>query len=141
MPGIVRYGVYVPFFRLARASFGGGKGERAAASYDEDSLSLAVEAGREALRGAPEVQGVLFATTSPPYAEKLNASTLHAALHLPHGVLAADLGGSTRAGLSGLLLSNIVANLRVGSNSQVRPRTFSAVTGCSLRCYRNPRGS
>jgi 3-hydroxy-3-methylglutaryl CoA synthase/uncharacterized OB-fold protein len=109
VPGIVRYGAYVPFFRLQRTGFGAGKGERAVASYDEDALSMAVEAGREALRGAPEVHGVLFATTSPPYAEKLNASTLHAALHLPHRVSAADLAGSTRGGLAGLLLAADIA--------------------------------
>jgi len=109
LAGIVRYGAYVPFFRLPRTAFGAGKGERAVASYDEDSASMAVEAAREALRGAPEVHGVLFATTSPPYAEKLNASTLHAALDLPRAVSAADLGASTRAGIAGLLLASDLA--------------------------------
>jgi 3-hydroxy-3-methylglutaryl CoA synthase/uncharacterized OB-fold protein len=117
VPGIVRYGAYVPFFRLARAGFGAGKGERAVASYDEDALSMAVEAGREALRGAPEVQGLLFASTSPPYAEKLNASTLHAALDLAPAVSAADLAGSTRAGLAGLLLALDIA--RAGRSTLV----------------------
>ena len=104
MAGIVRYGTYVPYFRLTRAAMGGGKGERAVASYDEDATSLGVEAAREALRGAPEVQQLLFATTNPSYAEKLNAATLHAACNLPASVAASDLGGSTRAGLAALLL-------------------------------------
>jgi len=102
--GIVRYGTYVPYFRLTRAAMGGGKGERAVASYDEDATSLGVEAAREALRGAPPVEQLLFATTNPAYAEKLNAATVHAACNLPAGVAATDLGGSTRAGLAGLLL-------------------------------------
>jgi 3-hydroxy-3-methylglutaryl CoA synthase len=101
--GIVRYGSYVPFFRLTRAAMGGGKGERAVASYDEDSVSLAVEAAREALRDAPAADALLFATTSPPYAEKLNAATLGAATNLPRGLRAQDLGGSSRAGLTALL--------------------------------------
>jgi len=104
LAGIVRYGSYVPFFRLSRAALGGGKGERAVASYDEDAVSMAVEAGREALRGAPPVDQLLLATTSPAYAEKLNAAIVHAALRLPDACGAADLGGSTRAGLQGLLL-------------------------------------
>ena len=34
MAGIVRYGSYVPYFRLTRAAIGAGKGERAVASFD-----------------------------------------------------------------------------------------------------------
>jgi len=109
LPGIVRYGAYVPFFRLPRTALGAGKGERAVASYDEDSVSMAVEAAREALPSGQEIHGVLLATTSPPYAEKLNASTLHAALNLPSGIWAADLGASTRAGMVGLLLAADIA--------------------------------
>ena len=97
MAGIVRYGTYVPYFRLTRAAMGGGKGERAVASYDEDATSLGVEAAREALRGAPEVQQLLFATTNPAYAEKLNAATLHAACNLPASVAASDLGGKEKS--------------------------------------------
>ncbi len=106
MSGIVRYGSYVPFFRIQRSAMGGGRGERAAASYDEDSASLAVEASREALRELPEdtvVDTVVFASTSAPYSEKLNAATLQAATNLPKSVSAFDMGGSTRSGLSALL--------------------------------------
>ena len=104
MAGIVRYGSYVPYFRLTRAAIGGVKGERAVASYDEDAASMAVEAGRDALRGGVAVDTLLFATISPPYAEKLNAATIQAALDLPEGIAAVDLGGSTRMGLAALLL-------------------------------------
>ena len=106
MSGIVRYGSYVPFFRIQRSAMGGGRGERAAASYDEDSASMAVEASREALRELPDgaaVDTVVFASTSPPYSEKLNAATLQAATNLPKAVAALDFGGSSRAGLSALL--------------------------------------
>jgi hydroxymethylglutaryl-CoA synthase len=102
--GIIRYGSYVPYFRLTRAAIGGGKGERAVASYDEDSVSMAVEAARDALRGGQSVDAILFATTSPPYAEKLNAATIQAALDLPESVASVELGGSSRMGLSALLL-------------------------------------
>jgi len=113
MAGIVSYGSYVPYRRLKRAAIAlvlgvaAGKGERAVASFDEDSVSMAVEALRDALRGAPgaNVQSLLFATTTPPYAEKLNAAIIGAAAQLPAEIRAADLTGSVRAGLSALLQS------------------------------------
>ncbi len=63
MVGIVSYGSYVPYRRLKRAAIGqalgipAGKGERAVASFDEDSVSMAVEAARDALRTAPATAG------------------------------------------------------------------------------------
>ena len=104
MAGIVRYGSYLPYFRLQRAAMGAGKGERAVASYDEDSVSMAVEAARDAVRGGVAVDTVLFATTSPAYAEKLDAATIQAALDLPESVGSVGLGGSSRMGLAALLL-------------------------------------
>lgn len=104
MAGIIRYGSYVPYFRLQRSAIGAGKGERAVASYDEDSVSMAVEASRDAVRGGVSVDTLLFATISPPYAEKLNAATIQAALDLPESIAAVELGGSTRMGLGALLL-------------------------------------
>ena len=103
MAGITRYGSYLPYNRLERAALGAGKGERTVASYDEDSVSMAVEAGRDAVRGGREIETLLFATTSAPYAEKLNAATIAAALDLPRTVRALELGSSTRMGLGALL--------------------------------------
>jgi len=113
VPGITRYSSYVPFFRLSRAAaFGAGRGERAVASYDEDAVSMAVESARDALAGPAGTDGiraVAFATTSPPYAEKLNAATVHAALGLPDAAASFELGSSFRAGLSALLVGLDVA--------------------------------
>jgi 3-hydroxy-3-methylglutaryl CoA synthase/uncharacterized OB-fold protein len=82
-----------------------GKGERSVASYDEDSVSMAVEAVRDALRGAPtaDTQALFFATTTPPYGEKLNAAIIGAATQLPVEIRAADMTGSVRAGISSML--------------------------------------
>ena len=81
MAGIVSYGSYVPYRRLKRAAIAAvlgtpaGKGERAVASFDEDSVSMAVEAARDALSPRrPVTFRLFFATTTPPYAEKLNAA-------------------------------------------------------------------
>ncbi|MGD9983659.1 MAG: OB-fold domain-containing protein [Porticoccaceae bacterium] len=105
MSGILRYGSYIPYFRLDRQAAGIGRGERAIASYDEDSVSMAVEAGRQALGGAA-VDTLMFATTSPPYAEKLNAAAISAALDLPAHTRSLELGGNSRMGLAGLLLAS-----------------------------------
>jgi hydroxymethylglutaryl-CoA synthase len=112
MAGIVRYGSYVPYFRLTRAAIGAGKGERAVASFDEDAVSMAVEAARDAVRGGVALDAVLFATLSPAYAEKLDTATIQAALDLPESVSSVALGGSSRMGLAGLLLGLDLAAAR-----------------------------
>src|SRR5579862_3159351 len=111
MAGIVSYGSYVPYRRLKRSAIAAvlgtpaGKGERAIASFDEDSVSMAVEAARDALKSAPpgEVQALIFATTTPPYAEKLSAAVIGAATQLPAEIRASDMTGSVRAGMSAIL--------------------------------------
>jgi hydroxymethylglutaryl-CoA synthase len=111
MAGIVSYGSYIPYRRLKRAAIAAllgapaGRGEKAVASFDEDSISMGVEALRDALKSNPGVVpgSLLFATTTAPYAEKLNAAIVGAAARLPVEIRAADLTGSARAGLSGLL--------------------------------------
>jgi hydroxymethylglutaryl-CoA synthase len=111
MVGIVSYGSYVPYRRLERAAIAqvlgvpADKGERAVASFDEDSVSMAVEAARDALRSASGAapEALFFATTTPPYADKLNAAIVGAAVRLPVELRAADVTGSVRAGLTGFL--------------------------------------
>ena len=102
--GIISAAGYLPHWRLQRSAvaavLGGsqGKGTRTVASYDEDSLTMAVEAGRRALGRAGStardaVGSLWFATTSPTYAEKTNATIAQAALRLDADVLAADAAG------------------------------------------------
>ncbi len=110
MNGIVAYGVYLPYYRLDRKAIGaalgvpGAKGTRSVASYDEDSTSMAVEAGRLALRAAPGVKprGLYFATAVPPYLDKTNATAVHAALGLDADAMAFDMVGSVRSGAGAL---------------------------------------
>jgi 3-hydroxy-3-methylglutaryl CoA synthase/uncharacterized OB-fold protein len=115
MNGLLSYGAYVPRHRLSRPDIratlgsGGGKGSRAVASYDEDSVSMGVEAARIALGGvAVRPQRLYFATAAPPYLDKTNATVLHAALELDRAALAVDLGGAPRSG-SGALLAAVDA--------------------------------
>ncbi len=104
MSGIISYGAYVPYYRLIRKAMGGGKGERAIASHDEDAVSMSVEAGRGALANSPAIDTLVFATNSAPYAEKLNATAICAALDLPAQVNTIELANNTRMGLAALLL-------------------------------------
>jgi len=115
MTGILRYGVYVPYFRLPRSeisgAWGGSReaGEKAVASHDEDSLTLAVEAARNCLHGIDRssVDGVFFASTTSPYLEKQGASFLASVLDLPSSILTADFSNSLRAGTTALELARI----------------------------------
>jgi len=111
MAGIVSFGTYVPFHRISRKTIGaalgtaGGKGERSVAAYDEDAVTMAVEAARDCIHGrdVSGIRALYFATTDPPYIEKLNAATIHAALDLPAPVRSLDLSCSLRAGLGSMI--------------------------------------
>jgi hydroxymethylglutaryl-CoA synthase len=108
--GILSYGAYVPFHRLDRQEVGqalgvpAGKGTRAVASYDEDTTTLAVEAGREALRARPEIsaEALYLATASPAYQDKTNATAVHAALGCDGAAPAFDMTGAVRSGVGAL---------------------------------------
>lgn len=110
MAGLVAYGVHIPHYRLQRAAIGqvlgsgGGRGTRAVASYDEDSTSMAVEASRQALANVDTstVESLYFATAVPAYADKTNATAVHAALDLPQHAFAADMAGAVRSGVAAL---------------------------------------
>lgn len=88
------------------------------ANYDEDSLTMASEATLNALGGldASKVGACLFASTTPPYAEKSNATLLATVADLPIEVLTADLGGSLRCGTTSLRMAFDL--VRAGTASQ-----------------------
>ncbi|MEL6893643.1 MAG: OB-fold domain-containing protein, partial [Actinomycetota bacterium] len=123
MLGIVSYGVYLPFWRLDRSEItstlgqGGGRGTRAVAGYDEDSTSLGVEAGRLALRSlAADVDAphlLTFATTSPGYLDKTNATAVHAALRLDLSTPAFDSIGSARSGIGAAWMAQAAGGMAV----------------------------
>jgi len=67
---------------------------------------MAVEAARSALRGRKiSLQQLLFSTVSPTYADKTNATVIHAALRLNDSVTALDLGASVRSAVGGLMMA------------------------------------
>ncbi|HEU5479363.1 MAG TPA: hypothetical protein VFU90_05995, partial [Candidatus Tumulicola sp.] len=110
MRGIISAAGYVPYRRLQRSEIaklfgaGGGRGTRSVASYDEDTTTMGVEAARLALhRAGSTAPSVLwFATASPAYLDKNNASTVHAALRLDSDIAAFDFGGALRSSVGAL---------------------------------------
>ncbi len=111
MRGIRSYAAYVPYRRLERKDvasvFGGapGRGQRTVASFDEDTTTLGFEAARLALRsvGGAAPDALWFATAEPAYAEKTNATAIHAALRLDPTVAVMDVNGAVRSGVGAFL--------------------------------------
>lgn len=110
MRGIIATGTHLPHRRLDRAAVaaffgkGGGTGTRTVASFDEDTTTMGAEAARAAVASATgvDVDALWFATASPAYLEKTNASAIHATLRLDASVPAFDFGGAHRSGTGAL---------------------------------------
>jgi len=105
LPGISAYGAYVPRYRLGAETDGwDSAGQRSVANFDEDSVSMAVAAAIDCLNGREreEIDGLLFATTTPPYAEKQCASIIATALDLRRDIFTADITDVLRAGTTAL---------------------------------------
>lgn len=110
MVGITAFGAYIPYNRLDRRKIAEAygepvpPGEKAVANYDEDSVTMAVEAARDCLGGSRvSPGGVYLATTTPPYREKQSATTVAAALDAPDNVRTADFTSTLRAGSTALM--------------------------------------
>ena len=105
MAGIAAFGAYVPRYRLGGDTAGwNSKSERSIANFDEDSVTMGVAAGLDCLQGADRqsVDGIIFATTTPPYAEKQCAAIIANALDLRRDIFSADITGVLRAGTAGI---------------------------------------
>jgi len=117
MIGIISYGGYIPRYRLDRkliyqatgwmnpGNIGNAKGEKSVANFDEDSITMAVAAGIDCLKGQDrsQVEGVYLASTTLPYKERLNSGIVTAAFGLDDHVRAADFTGGLKAGTTALM--------------------------------------
>jgi len=122
--GIHAFGGYVPRLRLQRATIAEanawfnpalktlGRGERAIAGWDEDSITMAVEAARDCLarRGRNGIAQVILASTTLPFQDRQNAGVVAEALHIAGAVGTLDIAGSQRAGTSALIAAGQVAS-------------------------------
>jgi hydroxymethylglutaryl-CoA synthase len=108
MAGIIDFGSYLPLYRYARAEQGKAwdlkqampmlSGERTVANYDEDTVTMAVEAVLNCLEGHDRtmIDALYFASTTAPFAEKSAAATVAISSDL-HVARAGDFANSLRA--------------------------------------------
>jgi hydroxymethylglutaryl-CoA synthase len=117
MPGIAAWGACIPRLRVARETIAeamgwlkqpgdrAARGARSACNWDEDSLTLAVEAAADALpeaAGRREIGRVTLASTTFPFADRSQSALLATALGLPGEVRTSDEAGSQRGGTAAL---------------------------------------
>lgn len=144
--GIIGYGGYIPPKRVSVAEIARRQGksaeqviaslgvkQKAAAAPDEDTVSLAVESARKALRQAkikPKKLGaVLVGSESHPYAVKPTGSIVGEILGIGNDYLTVDLEFACKAGTSAMILvaglieaGLIDCGLAIGSDvAQARP--------------------
>jgi 3-hydroxy-3-methylglutaryl CoA synthase len=116
MVGITGFGGYVPRLRLQRQAIvaahkwadpslaGKAKGERSMCNWDEDAVTMGVEAARACLASdtaPPDI--VYFASTSAPFADRQNAGIVATALGLPEEIASVDVTSSQRSGTTALI--------------------------------------
>ncbi|HOE17040.1 MAG TPA: zinc ribbon domain-containing protein [Syntrophorhabdaceae bacterium] len=108
MVGIISYGGYIPLWRLSRSAIAAGlKGEKAIAGFDEDSITMAVAAAAECLKGVDrnDIDALILCSTTLPYVEKQSAAILARALDLRKDILTTDITGCLRGGTIGLRIA------------------------------------
>ncbi|MFW9822053.1 MAG: OB-fold domain-containing protein [Candidatus Thorarchaeota archaeon] len=110
MVGIKSYGAYLPKYLLSREiiakawDFPSRPGNKAVANADEDSLTMAIEAGIDCLSGidSKSIDGIFFASTTQVYTEKDSASFIATVLDLREDIITADFTDSLKAGTTAL---------------------------------------
>lgn len=139
---ILGYGAYIPFYRLptseiARVWKGGGSGpnlEKAVASMDEDTVTMAIEAARHAMRmaGITELGAVFVGTESKPYAVKPTSTMVAQALG-QHHTLAADLEFACKAGTEAIqVITGLVGSGMIGTGLAIGMDTAQGRPGDDL---------
>jgi 3-hydroxy-3-methylglutaryl CoA synthase len=138
--GITAWGAYIPRLRLDRSAIaathawmapslkGLAKGRRAYCCWDEDVVTMAVEAARICMhqQDRAQIKEIQLVSTTAPFADLQSSAIVAVALRLSGEVRALDLGGSQRAGIAALsvgLERSTSPTLIIGSE---RPRARPA---------------
>lgn len=117
MIGIVSYGGYIPRLRLDRMSIFQtmgwfapaivmvAQGERSFCNWDEDSVSMAVAAAKDCLKGVDKqaIDALFLCSTTLPFKDRLNAGIVKSALNLRDNMVTQDVTSCLRAGTTGLI--------------------------------------
>ena len=125
MVGICAYGAYLPILRLSRDEIAKTwegyslRGEKTVANYDEDSVTMAVEAGADCLRveNREDIEGLYFATTTPPYREKQSAALIATAIDLQKRIATTDFTDSIRSAT--IALKTALDTVRSGAAKKI----------------------
>ena len=125
MVGIQSYGIYIPKYRLSLKTIGeawgkhSGRGEKAVANYDEDTLTMAVEATRNSLGqlDPKTIDGLFFASTTFPYREKSNSVLVSTIMDFRKDILTADFSGSLRCGTAAFMAA--MSSIESGSAKKI----------------------
>jgi len=107
--GIIGYGAYVPFYRLEASEVNrvwGGSGvpieEKSVVAPDEDTITIAVECAKQAVKRASidpyEIGAVFVGTESKPYAVKPSGTIVAEAIGATPNVSTADYEFACKAG-------------------------------------------
>lgn len=117
MIGITSYGGYIPRLRLNRMSIFQNmgwfapaiimvaQGERSFCNWDEDSVTMAVTAARDCLKGSDKkaLDALYLCSTTLPFSDRSNAGIVKTALNLKDNIIAQDLTSTLKAGTTGLI--------------------------------------
>ena len=117
MPGITAYGAYIPKARLSKGVIAEAntwfdaslkslaKGERSMCHWDEDAITMAVEAAQDCLSGVGKSQpdSLYLASTTLPFLDRQNSVVVSEALNLPRNLHSMDITASQRAATSALI--------------------------------------
>ncbi|MDY0376106.1 MAG: SDR family NAD(P)-dependent oxidoreductase [Desulfobacterium sp.] len=117
MIGITSYGAYIPRLRLSRSAIvqnmgwfapaimAVSQGERSMCNWDEDSLTMAVAAVRDCVRGMDKgkLDALFLASTTLPFADRQNSGVVASAVNLGKEVLTADFTASQKVSTTALI--------------------------------------
>ncbi len=159
MTGIVGYGTYIPKYRLKLSEIAQMWGkdiveievglrisEKAVPGFDEDSVTMGIEASKKAINMAginpTSIQAVYFGSESHPYAVNPSSTTLGEYLGIGNNYFAADLEFACKAATAGMQVTvgllgnkNIKYGLVVGSDTaQGKPHDALEYTAASAGC-------
>ena len=114
MAGIESYGIALPTLRLSANAYveawgacaARGLKKKAFCAYDEDAVTLGIDAARQALcrlHSDVAISAVFLGVTTPPYDEKPSASTLPTALFENSAIRVTEITGSPQAGIQAVV--------------------------------------
>jgi 3-hydroxy-3-methylglutaryl CoA synthase/uncharacterized OB-fold protein len=118
LTGLAGYGAYLPRYRLAGTDIGLRRGDRVVAAFDEDATTMAVAATAD-IPGVHTANALYFATSTPAYADKTNATAIHAALHLRQDALVVDFCGTGRSAFAAILAAATTGGVAASADVRV----------------------